>query len=320
MPAEVTIVIVSWNTRELLDACLRSMHDAVERGLADVWVVDNGSTDGSAEMVRERHPWATVHVPERNLGYGPGVNAGARATTTPWVLPSNADIELEPGALDRLLAAGRAHPEAGVLGPRLILPHGSTQPAIHRDPGARASLLVALAAPLLGARGRRRLGVQVPFRLDEEVDVEWLTGAFLLVRRAAWDTIGGFDESVWMYAEDLDLCWRARPTGWAIRYVPPARGRPPPRGAPGPALGRARPAGRSATCPRRACATTSASPRSRPSATPTGAGGASWWRTTSGSPGAAAARRCGGWRSPRSAPSPCGARSSRAWPVATRAG
>src|SRR5215210_2449375 len=111
MDAPVTIAVVSWNTRDLLDACLASMRADAERGLAEVWVVDNGSTDGSTDMVVERHPWAHLLIPDANLGYGPAVNEVARRTTSRWVAPSNSDIELEPGALAQLVAAAeRAAP------------------------------------------------------------------------------------------------------------------------------------------------------------------------------------------------------------------
>jgi GT2 family glycosyltransferase len=224
MDASVAIAVVSWNTRELLDACLASMRADHETGLAEVWVVDNGSTDGSVEMVRERHPWVRLLVPDANLGYGPAVNAVARQTRSAWVVPSNSDIELEPGSLAELVAAGeRAGPKAGIVGPRLILPDGSTQPGVQPFPGVTDALLRNLSAYKLSRRVGERLCLEGYWDPERAASVDWVTGAFFLVRREAWDAIGGFDDDQWMYAEDIDLCWRARQAGYEVRYEPSAR-------------------------------------------------------------------------------------------------
>jgi len=224
MDAPVAIAVVSWNTRELLDICLASMREDAERGVAEVWVVDNGSTDGSPDMVRERHPWVRLLVPDANLGYGPAVNEVARRTTSRWLAPSNADVELEPGALVALMAdAERAGPRTGVVGPRLILPDGSTQAGVQPFPGVTDALLRNLSAYKLSRRIGERLCLAGYWDPSRAASVDWVTGAFLLVRRDAWDGIGGFDEAQWMYAEDLDLCWRARRAGWEVRYEPSAR-------------------------------------------------------------------------------------------------
>ncbi len=223
MSAPVAIAIVSWNTADLLDACLRSMRADADEGLAEVWVVDNGSTDGSVELVRKRHPWARLLVPGRNLGYGPAVNLVARSTSSRWVAPSNSDVELEPGALRALVDAGERDPRIGVLGPRLILSDGSTQPGVQPFPGVWTALLQTLPAHRLSRRAGERLSLPQYWEPDRAADVDWLTGAFLLVRREAWDQIGGFDDDQWMYAEDIDLCWRLHRAGWQARYEPAAR-------------------------------------------------------------------------------------------------
>jgi len=224
METTVAIAVVSWNTRELLDACLASMRDDVERGFAEVWVVDNGSTDGSTEMVRERHPWVHLLVPESNLGYGAAVNEVARHTTSRWVAPSNSDIELAPGALGDLVAAAeRAGTRTGVAGPRLILPDGSTQQGVQPFPGVTDALLRNLWAYKLSRRIGERLRLVGYWDPSQAASVDWVTGAFFLVRRDAWDATSGFDEAQWMYAEDLDLCWRVRRAGWDVRYEPSAR-------------------------------------------------------------------------------------------------
>ena len=106
MSAPVTVVVVSWNTRELLCACLESLRPDAEAGLADVWVVDNGSTDGSREAVSERFGWVTLECPDSNLGFGPAVNLVAARTEAPWLVAANADTAVAPGAIRALLDAG----------------------------------------------------------------------------------------------------------------------------------------------------------------------------------------------------------------------
>ena len=223
MAASVAIAVVSWNTRELLDACLASMRADAQSGLAEVWVVDNGSTDGSQEMVRERHPWVRLLIPERNLGYGPAVNRVAAATETPWVVASNSDVELEPGALESLVATGQSDSRIGVMSPRLILDDGSTQPAVQPFPTVGRAVLRNLWGYKLSRRVGERLCLAGYWDPAKPATVDWVTGAFLLIRRDAYDEIGGFDEAQWMYAEDLDICWRAQAAGWTVRYAPEAR-------------------------------------------------------------------------------------------------
>jgi GT2 family glycosyltransferase len=202
---------------------LTSLRPEAERGLAEVVVVDNGSTDGSAASVREGHPWAALVEPGENLGFGRAVNLAVRHSTAEWVAPANADIALQPGALAALLAAGAADPTAGCVAPRLLLPDGRTQHSVHGFPTLGATTAFALglhnAAPSIGDR----LLFEGFWDAERARHVPWAIGAFVLVRRKAWDEIGGFDDAQWMYAEDLDLGWRLARAGWSTRYVPEAR-------------------------------------------------------------------------------------------------
>src|ERR1043166_2916430 len=125
---EVTVAVVSWNTRELLARCLASLEPDHLAGRATVWVVDNASRDGSAEMVAQRFPWVRLVPCERNLGFGAAVNLVARSSpATAWIAPCNADIAVEPGALALLLAAGVQDPTAGAIAPMLVGEDGRPQ-------------------------------------------------------------------------------------------------------------------------------------------------------------------------------------------------
>ena len=222
MSAEIAVAVVSWNTRDVLERCLRSLEPDVESGLASVWVVDNGSTDGSPELVRERFGWAKLEEPGENLGYGRAVNLVAERTDAPWLAAANADVELEPGALARLLATARES-GAGSVAPRLILPDGSTQHSVYGF--ANLPSLIAFNSGvyrLVPGLGDRLLieGHWDPTRPRE---VPWALGAFLLLRREAFDAAGGFDPAQWLYAEDVDLGWRLGRAGWRTLYEPAAR-------------------------------------------------------------------------------------------------
>jgi N-acetylglucosaminyl-diphospho-decaprenol L-rhamnosyltransferase len=218
----VTIAIVSWNTRDLLQRCLESLAPEVERGVAEVWVVDNASTDGSPDLVRERFDWVHLIASEENLGFGRAINLVARQTKSDWIATANADIALRPGALDELLAAGARDPRAGAIAPRLVLPTGETQHSVFAFPTILFSFLLAVGAFRLSKTIGDRRAFPGYWNSERSRRVPWAIAAFLVVRRTAWDEVGGFDERQWMYAEDLDLGWRLYQHGWATRYEPRA--------------------------------------------------------------------------------------------------
>jgi N-acetylglucosaminyl-diphospho-decaprenol L-rhamnosyltransferase len=218
----VVVAVVSWNTRDLLDRCLESLRADADGGLTEVWVVDNMSSDGSAGMVRERHPWVRLVEPGENLGYGRAVNLVAERTESAWLVASNADVALRPGALARLVEAGERDAGAGIVAPRLVLPDGSTQQSVWPLPTIFSTMLGNLGPRVVPAWLGDRLALRTMWRPERGRRVPWAIGAFLLVRRSAWDEVGGFDSRQWMSAEDLDLAWRIRAAGWTTRYEPQA--------------------------------------------------------------------------------------------------
>jgi GT2 family glycosyltransferase len=218
----VTVAVVSWNTRELLLRCLRSLAGEVEAGRAQVWVVDNGSSDGSAEAARESAPWAQIVEAEGNLGFGPAVNLVAARTRTPWLACANADISLEPGALAAMIGAG-ADASVGCVAPRLLLEDGTTQHSVYPLPTLPFTIAFNLGLPHLNRSISDRLCLEGHWNAERPRAVPWAIGAFLLLRRDAFDAVGGFDPRQWMYAEDLDLGWRLHTAGWVTRYEPSAR-------------------------------------------------------------------------------------------------
>jgi N-acetylglucosaminyl-diphospho-decaprenol L-rhamnosyltransferase len=221
-PAQrVTIAVVSWNTREPLISCLHSLWPDVESGRAEVVVVDNGSTDGSPDAVREHAPWATLLEPGVNLGFGPAVNLAATRTDGQWLACANADVALDPGALEAMLAAA-AESSVGCVAPRLVLPDGSVQHSVYPLPTVPFTLAFNLGLHRLSRTLADELCLEGYWDPDRRRAVPWAIGAFLLFRRAAFDAAGGFDERQWLYAEDLDLGWRLHDARWITRYEPAA--------------------------------------------------------------------------------------------------
>jgi N-acetylglucosaminyl-diphospho-decaprenol L-rhamnosyltransferase len=220
--APITAAVVSWNTRELLDRCLDSLRPEADAGRVEAWVVDNASTDGSPDLVRERHSWAELVASVENLGFGTAVNRVAERTSSEWLLIANADIALRPGAVDALLDAARRDPGAGAVAPRLVLPDGSTQHSVFAFPTLPFAFVLNSGLFHLSRELGDRLALLERWDATRARRVPWAVAACLLVRRAAWDEVGGFDARQWMYAEDLDLGWKLRRAGWATRYEPRA--------------------------------------------------------------------------------------------------
>lgn len=218
----VTVAVISWNTRELLERCLGSLAPEVEDGRAHVWVVDNASTDGSVEAARARAPWAEVVEAGSNLGFGTAVNLVAGRSRSRWLACANADVALEPGALEAMLAAGQ-DPHVGCVAPRLVLPDGSTQHSVYPFPTVPFTATFNLGVQHLSRALGDRLCLEGFWDAERARRVPWAIGAFLLLRRAAFEQVGGFDERRFIYAEDLDLGWRLHEAGWATRYEPDAR-------------------------------------------------------------------------------------------------
>jgi N-acetylglucosaminyl-diphospho-decaprenol L-rhamnosyltransferase len=219
----VAVAVVSWNTRELLRACLESLRRDADAGLAEVWVVDNASSDGSAEMVRSAFRWARLLALDENVGFGPAVNRVAAQTDAAWIAPANADVAVEPGALHALLQAGERDPAAGAVAPRLILPDGATQHSVYRFPTVPFTAAFNAGLYRVSRRAREAMLLEGMWDPSRPRVVDWAIAALLVVRRPAWDAAGGFDQGQWLYAEDLDLGWRLARAGWHTRYEPAAR-------------------------------------------------------------------------------------------------
>lgn len=218
---ELSVVIVSWNTRGLLYRCLGSLRREAARRDVEVWVVDNGSSDGSQRMVAEEFPRANLLRNRTNRGFSAANNQALRRAEGRFVLLLNPDTELRPGALDAALEV--AARENACVAARLLNPDGTLQPSCFRFPRLWVDLLEALYVHRLlprRVRGRLLLGGYWPH--DEERVVDWALGAFLLVPREAVDAAGLLPEEYPLFGEDVEWCWRLHRAGHPVRYCPDA--------------------------------------------------------------------------------------------------
>jgi hypothetical protein len=230
---DLGIVILNWNTRDLLRECLRSVLAATGNLAVRVCVVDNASTDGSAGMVASEFPQVLLVNAQRNDGYAAGNNLGLRALgfDSPstalgepprFALLLNPDTVVPPGALTEMVAYMEAHPQCGVAGPKLVLPSGELDLACRRSfptPEVSFYRLTGLSKVFPHSRlfGRYNLTYLDP---DLETEVDSVVGAFMLLRREAILPVGLLDEAFFMYGEDLDWALRIKQNGWQVRYYP----------------------------------------------------------------------------------------------------
>ena len=218
----LSILIVNWNVRDLLRDCLRS----IERGRGDlaveVIVVDSASADGSAAMVAAEFPWVTLLPQAENVGFPRGNNIALAQARGDTVLLLNPDTVVLGDALTVLVDYLHTHPDVGVVGAQLLNPDGSVQSSRRRFPTLATGFLESTwLEGLVPGVLRRYYALDLPD--DATADVDWLTGACLMVPRAVYERVGGLDEAYFMYSEELDWCRRIRADGWRVVYHPAAR-------------------------------------------------------------------------------------------------
>jgi GT2 family glycosyltransferase len=233
MKPVLAVVILNYNRADLLEACLRSIYEQPTRRSLDVWVVDNASSDGSAEMVRRCFPQARLLVSAHNGGFAYGNNLALRQIAglvegdpgellSEYTLLLNNDTVVPAGALDGLVAYLEAHDDVGVVGPKLVLADGSLDKACRRSfptPEVAFYRMTGLSrlfphSPRFGRYNMTYLGP------DSETEVDSVVGACMLLRTSIIREVGVLDEQFFMYGEDLDWAYRIKQYGWRVMYYP----------------------------------------------------------------------------------------------------
>jgi GT2 family glycosyltransferase len=222
---DLSVIIVSYNVRDLLLACLASIEAALATSplATEILVIDNASSDGSPDAVRRRFPYVVVEETGRNLGFGAANNRGIRRARGRVVALLNPDTTVVGDLFGTLARFLQDHPDVGVVGPRTLRPDGTTQSTRRRFPTLLTGFLESTLVQDYWRDNAvlRRYYVQ-DHGDDELQDVDWLVGACLLVRRDVFQQAGLFDERFFMYSEEVEWCHRARKAGWRVVYVPDA--------------------------------------------------------------------------------------------------
>jgi len=223
MRPQVDVGVVTWNTADLTVAALRHLLDADQGCDFRVLVHDNASSDGTPEALQEHVPEARLEISNYNMGFAQGMNRLIQRSDSPWFFALNSDAWPEPGAMGTLVKAAEEHPGSAAVAPLLLHPDSTLEHSTHPFP----SISVALLDLVDGRKWMPRSVLDKRFLEgawghDRARAVDWAVGAALLMRRAALDHLGGFDERYFMYMEDLEWCWRANRAGWEIRFEPAA--------------------------------------------------------------------------------------------------
>lgn len=219
---DVSIVIVNWNTKEILRACLASIQQAVSSLQIETIVVDNASSDGSAEMVKHAFPKVHLLINGRNRGFAAANNQGFARAHGRYILLLNSDTVVLPGAIEEMARYMDANRHVGALGPQLLNEDHSVQVSVYPFPHVARDALVILDInrwPLV-SRVTRWYGQRRDRRMSAQTgEVDWVMGSCLLIRREAVERVGVLDEGYFFNAEEMDLCYRLRQHRWAIVYL-----------------------------------------------------------------------------------------------------
>ncbi len=212
---DMSIVMVCWNNKDYLDPCLKSLYEGGLRSTFDIAATDNGSTDGSQEMLRQKYPDVKIIQNDHNVGLGKASNQGIQATNGRYVLLFNNDTLVDGPSLDALVDFMDKTPDAGAVGGTLLNEDGSFQSAYGNFSTLWEEFMIATH---LGER--LHPGYPLHGQSDKVEEVGWLSSACLLVRRAALDQVGLLDESYFIYGDEVDLQYRMQQAGWKVYFIP----------------------------------------------------------------------------------------------------
>jgi GT2 family glycosyltransferase len=220
-PIEISVVIVGWNAKHYLELCLDSLVKAPPRRNMEVLVVDNASSDGSAEMIEAEYPWVKLIKSGENLGFAKGNNVAIRRATGRYIALVNPDVIVFPGCLDALADFLDKNPKVGNVGPRVLNPDMSMQSTCRRFPSlwnnfCSATRLESTFKGIPFFAGEHMFY----FAHDRTLAVDVLVGCFSMIRRETLDQVGLLDEGLFMYGDDVDWCRRARNGGWEVVFHP----------------------------------------------------------------------------------------------------
>lgn len=226
---DLSVIILSYNTKDITDECLSRLHQSViscqkkHQNEIEVIVLDNASSDGSAQMIAKKHPWVTLIESKTNTGFSRGNNMAFSLSKFPIVLFLNSDVYVEQDSLAKALEYFK-NPNCDVLGPKLVFGDGSFQPSAGNLPTPLNTIFWILGVSLIP--GIREFtnpfhpNYQSFFASPTVVPCGWISGAFLMIKRSVFEKVGGFDEKIFMYLEEVELCKKVKDAGFRVWYTP----------------------------------------------------------------------------------------------------
>jgi GT2 family glycosyltransferase len=216
---DLSIIIVSWNTRELLEACLSSIYNNPPDGEFEVWIVDNASTDDTVTVVKSKFAQIKLIQNEINQGFASANNQAIKECTGKYILFLNPDTEIRGDTLNVLMHYLDEHPRTGGVGPKLLNPDGTLQVSCYPAPTLFREFSRLFYVKRISALGGYDMHCWDP---DLDRNVEVIQGACLLLRKQVFDQVGLLDNKYFMYTEEVDLCFRLRKAGWELYWIPSA--------------------------------------------------------------------------------------------------
>lgn len=220
---DVSVIIVNWNTKELLLACINSLKNETHDVTLEIIVVDNASTDGSQEALKQHFPDVTLIQNEENFGFAKANNIGIRASTGKYICLVNSDVEVKSGCIDQMINYIEQYPRIGMLGPKIFYPDGRVQVSCKQFPSLWNQLCSAIGLHRIFHKSKTFAGEEMTFiNFDKLSEVDCLIGAFWLIKREALNQVGLLDEDFFFYSEDFDWCKRFWKHGWEVVFFPRA--------------------------------------------------------------------------------------------------
>ncbi len=221
---DLSIIIVSWNVKELLKKCLASIYQSQGSFSFEVFVVDNASADGTAAMVSREFSMVKLIANQKNAGFSRANNQAIKEASGEYILLLNPDTEVFPDTLERSLAFMRSRERCGIMGCRILNPDNTLQPSVRRFPTFLPIFLMLLKLPKIFPRLKAiNSYLARDFDYEQTKEVDQLEGAFMILRREVFNKIGLLDEKFFTWFEEVDLCRRAKNSGYGIYYFSEAR-------------------------------------------------------------------------------------------------
>ena len=221
MACDLSIIIVNWNTKNLLANCIQSIKDTAKRISYEIFVVDNFSSDGSPLHVESNFPYVTLIKNQENLGFGRANNQGYALSKGKYILFLNSDMAVNNNCLDEMYDFMEKNPAIGASSCKLVFPDGTLQHSCRTFPTFKTIFLMLLGLRFFFPRKKIfRDYLMLDWDHSDIREVDQIMGSFMFLRRDVIEDVGGFDEQFWMYFEEVDLCLRIKASGWKIVHYP----------------------------------------------------------------------------------------------------